>query len=158
MPCRIMFYVMLCYVMLFYRMLWYIYIIFIIHLFFFLKRTCHGSGSETSTSHPEGQCSIVGWCMWGLRSTNWHWGRFLSECFISPCQDHSTNSPYLPSSTNCCYQKDKWVKPGNPPPQVMLLRKSWALERSYRKKYFGRRAFFGCSSGTQAKESSSDNS
>ena len=29
--------------------------------------------------------------------------------------EHGWNTPYLPSSTHCSYQKDKWPKPGSLP-------------------------------------------
>ena len=34
---------------------------------------------------------------------------------VFPFQCHSTNTPHSSSSTCCCFQKDKRVKPGNLP-------------------------------------------
>jgi len=40
---------------------------------------------------------------------------FLRVLRMSPCQYLSTRALYVPSSTCCCYQKDKREKPGNLP-------------------------------------------
>ena len=37
---------------------------------------------------------------------------FLRVLQFLPCQRHTTNTPHSSPSTCCCYQKDKWVKPG----------------------------------------------
>ena len=97
---------------------------------------------------------MLGQCMWGLWCTQWHWDRFLSRNFTFFCQYRSTNAPYLPSSTRCYYWTGMGWNLGTFPKKGMLLRKSRALERSYRTKYFGRRAFFGCSNESKTRESS----
>ena len=40
---------------------------------------------------------------------------FSPSISIFPCHCHSTNVPYTFSSAYCCYQKNKWAKPGNLP-------------------------------------------
>ena len=42
---------------------------------------------------------------------------------------HSTSAQYSYSSRRCYFLKDEWAKPGKPPTEVMLLRKSRSIKK-----------------------------
>ena len=46
---------------------------------------------------------------------------FSSRISVFSCDYHSTNAPCSPSSTQCSYQQERWMKSGNLPKNNALL-------------------------------------
>ena len=70
-----------------------------------------GSDCQSRTSYRRCPGSLVGWSIWNLWWTEWHWAMFSLNVLILPYHYYSTNAPYLTLTlydlSNCQFREMK---------------------------------------------------